>query len=66
MSLIANVNIPKGKKKTVPADFNPLLKKRPKPKRSKSPMLELATAAGMKPAQVAELERKLAEKAKRK
>ena len=65
MCLTANLNTPKGKKKSKPEDFNPFAKRRKKPKTKKSVMLELAATAGLKPEQLADLERRLAEKEKR-
>lgn len=65
MSLTANMQIPKGKKKTTPYDFNPIARAKPKPKKPKQVLAGMATVMGLPPAEAAKLERLLAEKERR-
>ena len=65
MSLIANVNIPKGKKKTTPHDFNPIIISKPQTKQKKSVIREMAAMAGLSPGDQAKMEKLLAEKERR-
>lgn len=65
MCLMANLNIPKGKKKTTPAEFNPYAKRNSKPKKPKNVLREMAATIGLSPMEQAKLERLLADKERR-
>jgi len=68
MSHTANLQIPKGKKKTTPSDFNYYQKAKAKPKTKKQPkqvLSGMAAMVGLSPQEQAKLERLLAEKERR-
>jgi len=67
MSHTANLQIPKGKKKTTAAEYNyyAKAKAKPKAKKPKQVLAGMAAVMGLPPAEAAKLERLLAEKERR-